>query len=219
MKRLFIIIGILAIIFFGMVIYKNTANNTNSITIQEVQNIEGYISKIYMWKETTNEALPTFEDINSADDLWVWEVVKRNLEEYEISYEQIQLKAKELFGEDFQKQFPKEGTSGLAYEQEDKYIATETDLDMQEDVFLLNHIDKVNGEYIIEIIEYLQDYSSEDNIIVKNTKGEEIGTIGINESETKIQELVKNNISKFTKKKIYLKQQEMIIKKVEQIND
>lgn len=220
MKKLFIIICILAIIFFGMLIYKNTTNNKNNITIQEIENIESYISKVYMWKEITNEALPPFDNVNNADDLWVWEAVKKNLEEYEISYEQIQEKAKELFGENFQKQFPKEGTTGFVYVQETgKYLATETDLDAQEDTFLLDNIDKTKNEYIVDIIEYLEDYSSEDNIVIRNTIGEEIGKISSSESETKIQDIVKNNINRFTKKKIYLKKQEMVVEKVERIEE
>ena len=89
MKKLFVIIGVLAIIFLGMVIYRNTANKSN-VTVQEIENIEKYISKIYMWKEITNQALPTFENINDADELWTWEVVKKNLEEFELSYDDIQ---------------------------------------------------------------------------------------------------------------------------------
>ena len=30
-----------------------------------------------MWKEITKEALPTFENINNANELWVWEVIKK----------------------------------------------------------------------------------------------------------------------------------------------
>ena len=52
--------------------------------------MEEYISKIYMWKEITKEALPTFENINNANELWLWEVIKKNLETYETTYEEIQ---------------------------------------------------------------------------------------------------------------------------------
>lgn len=121
---MFITIVILAIILVGMVIYKNTIIGTkNNIGIEEVQNIETYISKIYAWKEITGEALPTFEDVNQVDELWTWEVVKKNLEEYTISYEEIQEKAQEIFGKNFTKQFPKEGNESIAYEEETgKYI-------------------------------------------------------------------------------------------------
>ncbi len=62
--------------FIGMYIYKTNANQ-NNVTVSEVQKIEEYISKIYMWKEVTEEALPKFDDINDAPDLWTWEVVKK----------------------------------------------------------------------------------------------------------------------------------------------
>ena len=78
-----VIIVILAMILVSMIIYKNIAINKNkSVNVQEVEQIEEYISKIYMWKEITKEALPTFENINNANELWVWEVIKKNLETY-----------------------------------------------------------------------------------------------------------------------------------------
>ena len=46
MKKLFVIIGVLAIIFLGMVIYRNTANKSN-VTVQEVENIEKYVERNY----------------------------------------------------------------------------------------------------------------------------------------------------------------------------
>lgn len=219
MKKLFVIIGILVAIFLGMVIYKNIANNKN-VTIEEIENIEKYISKIYTWKEVTNQSLPVFDNINNADDMWVWEAVKKNSEEYEISYEQIQQKAKELFGQDFEKQFPKEGTSEFVYNQDlNMYIATEVDLDLKEDTFLLNNIKKKNNQYIIEVVEYLEDYSVEGNIIIKNIAEEEIGKVSNEKTEAEIKEIVKNNLDKFTKKRVYLSQKDIIVQKIEQINN
>lgn len=222
MKKLIVIIIVLVIIFVGMIIYKDTAVvGKNSITIEEINKIENYINKIYMWKEVTNEALPTFENINNADDLWTWEVVKKNLEEYELTYEQINEKAKELFGDNFEKQFPKEGTEGtegIMYdENKNKYYPSETNLDGQEDTFLLNNIEKKEGKYIVEIVEYLEDYSSQTSISIINLQGEEIGKVGSSDSETKIQEAVKQNIDRFSKKKIYLKveNENLVVDKVE----
>ena len=119
MKKMYIIIVILAIIFISMLAYKNMSVGTkNNVNVEEVQKIEEYISKIYMWKEVTNEALPTFEDINQANDLWIWEVVKQNLDEYVVDYDTIQNKAKEIFGQSFSKQFPKEGNETITYDSE-----------------------------------------------------------------------------------------------------
>lgn len=232
-----------------MVIYKNVAiKASNNISIQEIEKIETYITKIYMWKEITGEALPDFENINQANDIWIWEVVKKNIEDYELTYEQIEDKAKELFGLDFTKQFPKEGTEYLTYdEQTDRYYAVGRGLDEEEDSFLLNKIEKTNDGYEVEIVEYLEDYSnliygensetdeniaddeelnegstqmnntsSDDEIVIKNLDGEEIGKVKLSEEE-KAKDVVKSNIDKFSKKKIVLKNegQAYFIKRVE----
>ena len=146
MKKLVVIIIILLIIFIGMYIYRQNqieTNRSNEITVDEINKIETYLQKIYMWKEITGEALPTFDNINNAPDIWLWEVVKKNLEEYELSYEQLQDKAKEIFGNDLQKEFPREGYEYMEYNEEtDKYYAIGSVLDNQDDVFLLDTIQK-----------------------------------------------------------------------------
>lgn len=223
MKKMIITIIALAMIFLGMIIYKNTAvGSKDNINVQEIENIENYISKIYMWKEITNEALPVFEDVNFADDLWVWEVVKKNLEKYEVTDEEIQTIATEIFGKEFNKQFPKEGNQSFEYDEiSEKYLATETILDEKEDTFLLNNIKKTKEGYSIEIVEYLEDYSNENKVVVRNLQEEEIGQVGINDSETKIQEIVKNNIDRFNKKMIYLKSENdsLIVQKIEKVQE
>ena len=216
MKKLVVIILILLIIFIGMYVYRQNkihVNRNSETTIDEVNKIETYLQKIYMWKEITGEALPTFDNINNAPEVWLWEVVKKNLEEYELSYEQIQEKAKELFGEELQKDFPKEGYQYMEYNEDtDTYYAIGSGLDNQEDVFLLQDIQKQEDGYIVEIIEYLEDYSegyetteTEYNIQIKNIKDEKIGTVKSTESETNIQQFVKENVDKLTKKEVHLK--------------
>ena len=219
MKKLIVIILILLIIFIGMYVYKQnkiSTNKSNEITIDEITKIETYLQKIYMWKEITNEALPVFENINDAPDIWVWEVVKKNLEEYELSAEQLQNKAKEIFGQDFQKEFPKNGYEYMEYNQEtNTYYAIGSALDNEEDVFLLDKIEKQEEGYVVQIIEYLEDYSqgyettnSEYDIQIENLNNEGIGTVKNTESETNIQQFVKDNIDKFTKKEVVLKTDE-----------
>lgn len=125
MKKMLVIIIILAIILAGMIIYRKTAVGTKEdISIGEIKEIETYINKIYLWKEITNDALPVFQNINEANDIWIWEAVKKNLEEFQVSIEDIQNKAKELFGENFTKEFPKGGNDSYEYDEEtDKYYA------------------------------------------------------------------------------------------------
>lgn len=213
MKKLIVIIVILAIILIGIFIYNHRAIETNNISIQEIEKIEDYINEIYMWKEITGDAIPVFENINEANEMWIWEVVKKNIEEDKPNYQQIQEKAKEIFGAEFTKQFPKEGTQSIAYDKEtDGYATVDVELDQQGDLFLLNTIQKTKEGYEVEIIEYLEDNSpllqeeTQDYIIIRNLKEEEIGKVSgaIEEEET---EFVKKNIDKFSKKKISLKQE------------
>lgn len=196
---------------YGMVIYRNVRvqnNESNNVSIEEIQKIEEKISNVYMWEEVTGEALPEFQDINDADEKWIWEVVKNNLENYEVTYDEIEEEAKLIFGENFNKEFPKEGNSSFEYNSEtDKYIATEVEFDQEEDSFLLDNIIKTETGYEVEIIEYLEDYSEEESVIVRNTNDEEIGRVSISESETNMQDIVKNNKDRFTKKKVYLVQE------------
>ena len=86
-----------------------------------------------------------------------------------------------------------------------------------EDSFLLNNIEKNKEGYVVEIVEYLEDYSEENSVIIRNLQEEEIGRVGTNDSETKMQEIVKNNIDRFSKKKVYLKTENdnLIVQKVE----
>lgn len=213
MKKLVAIICVLLVIFICMYINK-TKSSQKIVTASEVEKVEEYISKIYMWKEVTEEALPEFNNINEAPDLWTWEVVKKNLEDYELTYEEIQQKATELFGKQFTKQFPKEGTEYIKYdEQTDKYITSGIGLDSLDDCFLIKNINKNKNEYDVEIVEYLEDYSNsagvedEDevyDIYIKNLNQDTIATIKSNEGETKAIETVKENIDKFTTKTIKL---------------
>ena len=213
MKKLVAIICVLLVIFIGMYVNKNKSTQ-NNVTASEVENIETYISQIYMWQEITEKALPEFDNINNAPDLWVWEVVKKNLEDYELSYDDIQQKAIELFGNQFTKQFPQEGTQYIQYNDElGKYISTGIGLDTLDDCFLIKNIKKIKDRYEIEIVEYLADYEnslgveSEDEIYeiyIKNLNQETIATVKNTEGETKIIDIVKENLDKFNTKIIEL---------------
>ncbi len=215
MKKLIIIIIILLLIFVGMYINKQNKivnNQSTEVSINEINQIETYLQKIYMWREITGEALPIFDNINDAPDVWLWEVVKKNLEEYELSYEQLQDKTKEIFGEELQKEFPKEGYEYMEYNEEtDTYYAIGSGLDNQEDVFLLDKIQKLDNGYTVQIVEYLEDYSegyeatdADYNIQIENLNDETIGEVKSTEAETNIQQFVKDNIDKFTIKAVKL---------------
>ena len=219
MKKLIVIIIILLVIFVGMYIYRQNriiSNQPSEVSVDEINQIETYLQKIYMWREITGEALPVFDNINEAPDVWLWEAVKKNLEEYELTYEQLQDKTKEIFFFFLQKEFPREGYEYMEYDEEtNTYYAIGSELDNQEDVFLLDKIQKQDNGYIVQIVEYLEDYSegyettdAEYNIQIKNLNDETIGEVKSTESETNIQQFVKDNIDKFTKKEVNLKTDE-----------
>ena len=222
MRKMLIIIGILSIIFFGMIAYRKLeVKNSTTVNAGEVTQIQSYIEKIYLWKEVTKEALPTFSDINQANDKWIWEVVKNNLDDYEISLEEANEKVKELFGKECNKQMPKEGNSSFIYNEESgKYEATGVELDNKQDTFLINNITKTKDGYQVEIIEYLINHMNENNITVENTNEESLGTVGNSANDTKIQDIVKQNKGRFTKKRITLKKESesensLVVEKVE----
>ena len=95
MKKMIITIIILAIIFIGMVINRQI-EQANEIKIEEIQLVENYMEKIYGWSEITNQALPEFDNLNEANTKWLWGIVRKNIEEEEITYETINEKVKEL---------------------------------------------------------------------------------------------------------------------------
>lgn len=214
MKKLVAIICILLVIFVGMYVNR-IKSNQNLITATEVEKVEEYISQIYMWKEITSEALPKFDNINDAPDVWTWEVVKKNLENYDLTKDEIQNKATELFGNQFKKQFPQEGTEYMQYDEKlGKYISTGIELDTLDDCFYIKNIRKTKDGYEVEIAEYLEDYVNslgvEDEneiyeIYIKNLNEETIANVKNIEGETKIIEVVKENLDKFTKKTVNLK--------------
>ena len=227
MKKLIAIICILLVIFIGMYINQRNQIESSKISAEEVDNIEVYVTKIYMWKEVTGEALPKFQNINDAPDKWVWEVVKKNMEKYEdITFEEIQVKAKEIFNTDFAKQFSKDGNTSFEYQSdENTYVATNVELDTENDKFLINNIKKTKQGYEVEIVEYLEDYSNEPedviideenktaeetefDISIKNVNEETVFSVKNTEGPTEIIDKVKSNIDKFTKKKLTIEKGE-----------
>ena len=224
MKKLLAIIAVLLVILIGMIIYRNSQNQVKNISVEEVSSIEQYLQKIYLWKEITNQAIPLFETIEEADDTWIWEVVKKNLEEYEVDKIQLEEKAKDLFGQEFAKEYPGEGTKSFVYDEETKkYYPTESQLDEQEDLFLLDTIQRTEEGYEVEIVEYLEDYTKaeEGQVEIKNINDEMIASVDSNQVDVKGIDLVKENKDRFTKKRIFLKVDgdKIFVTKVEEVKE
>lgn len=223
MKKMIVTIIILFIIFISMIIYRNSAKEAE-VKVEEVNKIESYIEKIYGWKEITNEALPEFNDINSADEKWIWAIIRENLHEFDIQYDMIENMAKELYGTGFNKEFPKEGNEFLSYDNETKkYKTSEITLDAISDSYLLNKIEKIKDGYIVQIVEYLVDYTNaeEEKVTIQNLNGDKIYELTEEEAtDGNVKKIVRENLDRFTKKKITLEKQgeNIVIKKVEKEN-
>lgn len=223
MKKMIVTIIILFIIFISMVIYRNIEKESE-LKVDEVNKIEKYIEKIYGWKEITKEALPTFLNINEADEKWIWAIVRENLDEFEVQYDKIGKKAKELYGDEFNKQFPIEGNEFIAYDnQNNKYKINEITLDAISDSYLLSKIEKEKNGYKVEIIEYLVDYtnSEEGKVEIQNLNGDKIYELTDEEAtEGNIKKVIKENIDKADKKKIELENinGNIVVKKIEKEN-
>lgn len=220
MKKMLVIILILLIIFIGMVIYRSNEKEAE-IKIDEINKIESYMGKIYGWKEVSDEALPIFDDINDADEKWLWGTLRENIEDLEVDYSKIESTAKEIYGNNFKKEYPKEGTEFISYnEQTKKYKVEQINIDAIKDSFLLSKIEKNKNGYTAEIVEYLVDFTNSDNgkVLIKNLKEETIYEL-IEEEATdgNIQKVVKENIDKFTKKQVTLENEgeKIVVKKVE----
>ena len=163
--------------------------------------------------------MPEFDDINNANEKWLWGILRENIDDSEIDYSKIENTTKEIYGKNFTKEYPKEGTEFIFYDKEkEKYIVKETTL--VNDLFLINKIEKNKNIYDVEIAEYLVDYTNSDSgkIKIKNTNEEEIYELTEEEAtDGNIQKVVKENMDRFTKKQIELeKENESIyVKKVE----
>lgn len=220
MKKMIVTIIILFIIFISMVICKSSAKKSE-ITVNEIEQIEDYIGKLYAYKEITGEALPEFQDINDADEKWIWGITRENIDDYELDYKKIEETIQELFGNSLNKKYPKEGTEFITYNKEkQKYITKELTIDAIKDSYYIQKIEKNNNEYAVRIVEYLVDYTDEEGrtVKIKNLKEEIIKEITDREAtEENITKIVKTNIDKFSKKQVTLEKdgEKLVIKKVE----
>ncbi|MBR3255153.1 MAG: hypothetical protein IKF97_02855 [Clostridia bacterium] len=220
MKKMIVTIIILLIIFISMVIYKNSLAKAE-VTVEEINSIEDYMDKIYSYKEITGEAMPEFNDLQNADEKWVWDIVRKNIDDYEIENEKIENTKNELFGNDLNKEFPNDGTDYITYnEEKQKYITKELTIDAIKDSFYIQKIEKNDNQYLVTIVEYLIDYTDEEGRIVKikNLEEKEIKQMPEKQAtEETITKVVKENIKEFSKKKVTLEKEgeQLVIRKVE----
>jgi len=123
------------------------------------EKIKMYISKIYFGTDTY---MPEFNNINLANEQWIWECAYRNLVNFEELYaamtvtkEDVEMSARQLFGNDLQKEFPKEGLEFWLEPEGDEYFykAAGIELDFYNDYEILSY-KKSDKDIIVNIVEY-----------------------------------------------------------------
>ena len=92
-KYIKLLIVVILLCLISILIYKFAFNKETKSKSQDFTDLKKYIYDIY----GKNFIIPEFDDINNAPDLWTWEVVKNNLENYESTYEEI-MQMKNGFG-------------------------------------------------------------------------------------------------------------------------
>ena len=221
MKKMWIIICILTIVFISMISYRSIKiNGKENISIEEITNIEKYIKQIYAWKEVTKEALPEFENIEKASEEWKYEVIKKNIGEVEISKETIENKGKELFGNEFTINEDKILINYFEHDKEKKlYYALPIELDSEFDTFIIDKIEDYGKYYSVRILEYLEDYGEEGKVKIRNTNEEEIGRVSEESSELEKKQIVKEHKNRFTSKELKIDKNQKIIKSVEKCEE
>lgn len=140
---------------------KDTSTNKNESETKKVTNlektmVEDYVQKIYKYGEF--EIMPNFDDINKADEEWVWAIAFSQLENKEMvqKYEVVD-KAKELFGQGFNKE-PKEDSIISAYWNEElNYYEGKAHGFMAEEEarYIIKDAYKTDNTYNVEIVEYV----------------------------------------------------------------
>lgn len=123
------------------------------------EKIDMYVSDVYSGIDTY---ISEFKDINSANEQWIWECVCRFLWKDNtllpasiISKDDIEIAAKKCFGDNLQKEFPKEGIEFWLEPKDDGYfLATaSTEADFHNSYEILSY-KKSDTNIIVNIVEY-----------------------------------------------------------------
>lgn len=155
--KIFIILIIIVFITFG--IYKLTQNKSKKTT-SKYPDLEKYISTIY----GKTYLIPEFENINDADENWLWENInqylhnnsefdERNSKQYDYTYDEICQFVNTIYGPDLKKTFPT-GAEYMRYDTyHDKYGPTSYGLEYYYD-YKIENIDKNENIYTISIYDF-----------------------------------------------------------------
>ena len=147
---------------------KSVANTVNSESAnienvekvtEENEDVYSYLYRIYTGIST---CIPTFADINSTDENWIWECAYKNLVNFDdlipgtvIQKEDIEKSAKQLFGNNFNKEFPENGLEFWLEPQDGGYFYTASSYENEIcNDYILVSVNKNENTIIAEIIEY-----------------------------------------------------------------
>lgn len=232
-KIIFLIIAVLLVILGVTVkktyLKKDEENNVNTVVapeeledkeikvVTELEKIDirKYIESIY----GSYIAIQDFADINNADETWLWENVRSNIisdEKTSYTYKELEEKTNELYGPNLTKTFPKDGSDFFIFNEDtNAYLVADFTLDWKE-WFAIRQIREVDNLYYVEILEFKEDFTGDDNKIkLQNKKGEVLNEFEQPENnaektlkELEIQEYVLKNEKKFSKKEIVLEKDE-----------
>lgn len=124
MKRnLKLLIVIVILIIIAGVLYKLAFSNKDEKPKEDFSGVTSYIADIY----GTTFLIPEFDDINNADENWLWENVnqyvwnhddeyhEKNEQEYGYTYDDVSKIVKTLYGDNLEKKFPK-GAISMRYD-------------------------------------------------------------------------------------------------------
>lgn len=206
----------------------------------EYREIEEYIKSINGYYEVSRYVLPNFDKLKDVNENWIWETVWKNASKLPgsgyFTREDLANEAKNLFGSEFDKEFPIEGLPGLINYSDDYkgYYCNAFGLDGYLSRVIVDDVKKTGDSYVADVVCYLQDV--EDFAYAQKEIGDKtfIRLMDYNEKyienyefilsdnyESQLNEFVLKNKEKYTRKKVYLEVDEktslLKVTKIEEI--
>ena len=157
--KLLIVIAILGILAFVM--YKFAFSKKPAYQKDYFSEIQKYIKDIY----GTTFLIPEFDDINDAEENWLWENInqyvwnhndeyhEQNEQEYGYTYNDVSKIAKTLYGDSLKKHFPKGSVSMRYNSYRDLYGPTAFGIQNYFD-YKIEKINKEGNTFIVSLYDY-----------------------------------------------------------------
>ena len=183
-KSLKILILIIIIVILSVCLYFAYKQLNKSQKAQNYEDLELYLLDIY----GRTFLIPEFDDINDADENWLWENVnqyvwnhddefhEQNNQEYGYTYDEVSKIVKTLYGDNLKKQFPKGAVSMRYNNYRDLYGPTSFDTPFYYN-YQIDKIEKSGNTYTVSLYDYVislyfsygDDETDENDFTVFNT--------------------------------------------------